>query len=89
MFADPSLVANAGAGVLLVECCSESFNIYSKRRAAAKQSLDLGHVGAGEGVGGGTGKAVNRVVSEAVGEVVGERVDERPRGCPGSWQGSL
>ena len=48
--------------------------------AAAKQSLDLGPVGAGEGAGGGTGKAVNKVASEAVGKAVGERVDGRPGG---------
>ena len=48
--------------------------------AAAKQSLDLGPVGAGEGAGGRTGKAVNRVASEAVGKAVGERVDGRPGG---------
>ena len=49
--------------------------------AAAKQPLDLGHVGAGEGAGGGTGKAVSKVANEAVGEAVGERVD----GGPGGW----
>ena len=48
--------------------------------AAAKQSLDLGPVGAGEGAGGDTGKAVNKVASEAVGKAVGERVDGRPGG---------